>query len=154
MNTRRLRSSIHRFAVGLGVATAIYLAMIAGTAWALNHSRALRLGEYHISRIWLPAGYEPQAGGYEVSLDAIVRDLNTGLLFSRTGAYALDMAVALWLITSGALLGVRVARGRQAKRPLSKIAAAPMHHALPKAAPYGGSSRRAGQGKVLPFRKE
>lgn len=153
MDTRRLHFSIHRVAVWLGVATAVYLALIAGSGWALNHSHALRLGQHQISRIWLPAGYQPQAGGYEVPLEVIMRDVNAGLLFSRTGARVLDIMVAVWLITSGALLGVRLASVRRAKQRASKVAAAPINHVLPKVAPYGASRQRASRGKVLQFRK-
>jgi hypothetical protein len=153
MDTRRLHNSIRRFAVGLGVATAVYLVLIGGTGWALNHSQGLRLSQHHISRIWLPAGYEPQAAGYEVPLDVIVRDLNAGLLFSRTGAYVLDVMVGLWLITAGALLGLRLATVRGAKRQTSRPACAPIKQALAKAAPYGWSRQRSGRGKLLQFRK-
>ena len=153
MDIRRLHISIRRFAVGLEVATAVYLVLVAGTGWALNHSHALRLSQHHISRIWLPAGYQPQAGGYEVPLDVITRDVNAGLLFSRTGARVLDTMLALWLMTSGALLGVRLASMRRAKQRASKVAATPINHVLPKVAPYGGSRQRASRGKVLQFRK-
>jgi hypothetical protein len=153
MDSRRLHISIRRFAVGLGIATAAYLVLIAGTGWALNHSHRLRLSEHHISRIWLSASYEPQAGGYEVPLDVIVRDLNAGLLFSRTGAWVLDTFMGLWLITAGAFGGARLATIRRQKQRGSSVAAAPMNHVLPKAVPYGGSRQRASRGKVLPFRK-
>jgi hypothetical protein len=150
MHTRRLFTYVHSFEVSLGIVCALYLALIAGTALALNHAQAMHLDQHSIGRVWLPAGYATDTG-YSVPLDLVVRDLNSALLFSSTGARVMDLLAVLWVIALATHLGLRVARRKRkievaAKRPANTA----MRQPLRKAAPYG-ESRRAGPAKVLQF---
>jgi hypothetical protein len=154
MDSKSLYKYVRSFQYSLAIVSVLYLAVVAATALAVNHSHALRLDQRHISRIWLPTAYAPDSG-YEVQADVVLRDLNSGLLYSRAGARILDTFVVFWVMTLSMQLGLRFARVREAKvRAASRTARqASMHAALPKVAPYGGSFSRRGGAKVLQFRR-
>lgn len=150
MHTRRLYTYVHSFEVSLGIVCALYLALIAGTAFALNHAQALHLDQRSIGRIWLPASYATDTG-YSVPVDLVVRDLNSALLFSPTGARVMDLLAALWVIALAAHLGLHLARRRRRLEVAAKRSAdTAMRQPLRKAAPYG-EARRTGPAKVLQF---
>jgi hypothetical protein len=152
MHTRSLHTSNRKFVLWLGVVCALYLALIAGTSVALNHSQLLRLEQRHISRLWLPASYQQDAG-YDVPIDVVLRDLNRGLLFSKAGARVLDSLLVLWLLALGVHVGVQIAEHGKAARPTTMARNTTMRQPLQKAAPYGDSGQRATRGKVLQFRR-
>lgn len=150
MDNRRLSTYVHSFEISLGIVCVLYLALIGGTALALNHAQALHLDRHNIGRIWLPASYATDTG-YDVPLDLVVRDLNSALLFSPTGARAMDLLLLLWAMTLATHLGVRLTRPKRKFEVAAKRSAdTTMRQPLPKAVPYG-ESRRAGPAKVLHF---
>ena len=147
----RLHTYSRKALIVLGVIAALYITAIAATAFALNHQRTLRLDRLHISRIWLPAAYQPTIG-YNVPTAVVLQDLNSGLMFSRFGARLLDSILVLALLLFAIERATRARRRNtrsRATRPASTSGM--MRHALAKAAPYGEGTHRGSRGKVLPF---
>jgi len=154
MNTPRFHHFVRSLQFWTVVISAAYLVLFAGTAVLLNHAQALHLDQHHISRIWLPLSYQSDTG-FEVPLDTVLRDLNSGMTSGAAGARMLDAIVLSWLLAL-ALQGVlTVARAQEKPSPTIAARAAqrvPVSSALPKVAPYGAVRRSpAGRGKVLPF---
>jgi uncharacterized iron-regulated membrane protein len=155
MDTRRLRTVIRRIEFWLGITCAVYLALIAISTVAMNHSPALHLSEHQVGCAWLPIAY---CGDLTpaVPADQLVRDFHSGLMFSRAGARMLDafLLLAILALAAESLLAYSQLRKKQrraaAKSFIRPQKYDPIHAALLKAAPYG-DTRRTTRGKVLPF---
>ena len=154
MDSQRIRRVTRNFEIWLAAFCALYLGIVAGTALLLNHAQALHLDQRHIARIWLPTSYALDEG-YDVPVDAVVRDLNTALLSGATGARILDLTALLWVAGLITELALKIAHSTGPKRSLASRHAPELFPKRPlaKAAPYGDVGRPTTHGKVIPFRR-
>jgi hypothetical protein len=152
MDRQRIRRVTRNFEIWLGAFCALYLGIVAGTALLLNHAQALHLDQRHIARIWLPMSYALDEG-YDVPVDAVVRDLNTALLSGATGARILDLTALLWVAVLIIELALKIAQSSEPKPTLATRYAPELFPTRPlsKAAPYGEVGRPTTRGKVIPF---
>jgi len=154
MNTGSARKFVNSFTVALAVVCAVYVALLLGTALALNHDQALHLGDFKIGRIWLPANYSPD-DGYEVPVNVILRDMRSELLFGHIGGIGLDLLAVLGLFCVTLRVIVRLIE-RYNRSLILEARVSPnaaMRPPLGKAAPYGDTRPRGRPGKVLSFPK-
>lgn len=104
------RSSwVRRVHATLGLISALNLFLLISTGLLLQHAAALRLDERGISRRFLPSGYRPQDGEFQVRADIVITDLHSGRLFGTAGRLFLDVVTLAWLtmLTTGLVMYAR-----------------------------------------------